>query len=163
MRFANAVRQPVDQPPLANAVDGAWLRKKSAIDDGIKTLHKFRADFESATKTKWTVGESGSMRELSIYLAQVTKSMTDLIENLGGFSSEKSTRAAKDVYEEIKRGRTAYEVMTEDAQKVVMNLLLDAASDVSPVARGVKSIKIRILIRLKDRSRKHARRTDREP
>jgi hypothetical protein len=130
---------PVDQPSLARVVDGAWLGKKYAIDDGIKTLRKFRSDLES--DAKWTVGESGSMRELSIYLAQVTKSMTDLIENLGGFSGEKSSRAAKDVYEEIKRGRTAYEVMTQDAKKVVVNLLLDAASEVSPVARGAKSIK----------------------
>lgn len=81
------------------------------------------------------------MRELSIYLVQVTKSMTDLIENLGGFSSEKSTRVAKDVYNEIKRGRTAHDVMTQDVQKVVINFILDAASDVNPVARGVKSIK----------------------
>jgi hypothetical protein len=137
IRQCNAL--PIDQPQLARAVDGAWLGKKYAIDDGIKTLRKIRADLQS--DAKWTVGEPGSVRELSIYLAQVTKSITDLIENLGGFSSEKSTRAVKDVYEEIKRGRTAYEVVTQDTQTVVLNLLLDAASDVSPVARGAKSIK----------------------
>jgi hypothetical protein len=130
---------PNDRNQITRSVDSAWYRKKAVINDGLKTLHKLRSDLDS--DYKWTIGDPGSMRELTTYLAQVTKTTTDLIEDLGGFSTSKSSRAANDVYEQIKLGRTSYEVVTQDAQKVVANVLLDAASDVSPIARSAKTVK----------------------
>jgi archaellum component FlaC len=134
---------PSDKKQLAAPIDSAWFRKKAAINDGINTLRKFRSDLEN--DSKWTIGDPGSARELTTYLAQVTKTTTNLLENLGGFSSEKSTRAAKEVYEKIKQGRTAYEAVTQDAKKIVINVLLDAASDaksnVNVIAKAVKTIK----------------------
>jgi hypothetical protein len=62
---------------------------------GHRALRNLSAGLES--DAKWTVGDPGSSRELVTYLAQVTKVTTGLFENLGGFSSEKSTRAAKEI------------------------------------------------------------------
>jgi hypothetical protein len=130
---------PSDKKRLAAPIDSAWLRKKIALNDGIVTLRKLRSSLEN--DFMWTVGDPGSVRELTTYLALVTKTTAKLVEDLGGFSHEKSARAAKDIYEAIKQGRTAYEVITEDARRVVVNVLLDAAADVNVAARTAKAIK----------------------
>ena len=74
-------------------------------------------------------------------LAMVTKTTTDLIEGLGGFSNQKAVGAAKEIYESIKDGKTAYQVTTEDTNKVVVNVLLDAGSQASPILRAAKTTK----------------------
>jgi hypothetical protein len=82
---SQCISLPIERNQLTTSVDVVWLRKKTAIDDRIKSLRKIRTDLES--DTKWTLGEPGSIRQQAIYFAEVTKSTTDLIENLAGFSS----------------------------------------------------------------------------
>jgi len=130
---------PNDRNELTNGMNGAWSKKKAAINDGLMTLRKIRSDLQS--DYAWAVGDPGSARELATNFALMTKTTTNLLEDIGGFSTERSRRSVKEVYERIKQGRTAYETITEDATKVATNILLDAASDVNLVARAVKTIK----------------------
>jgi hypothetical protein len=128
---------PASPAQFASSSNSAWSRKKLTLQDGVKHLRGLRRELES--EFKWQIGDPGSFRELTTYLAEVTKLSTDVIEDLVPLSGKK-IRDAKGIYENIQLGRSAYDVMTDGANGIV-NAVLDFAAELNPVIRGAKTLK----------------------
>jgi phage-related tail protein len=130
---------PTNEQLLFKQVDAVWVHKMDLMREHVEYLNKLHS--ELANEAKWKVGEPGGAPELITYLAEVAKTTTDLIQDLTGLSGTKLVGTGKNVYEAIEKGRKAYEIVSEDTQKVVEDAILDATSKRSPVARSVKAIK----------------------
>jgi hypothetical protein len=130
---------PRDPTYYRGEVAKAWQQKKAFLMDHQKTLQQLRADRQS--DYAWNVGDAGSARELATYFAMVTKTTSDLIEDLGGFGSEKAVGRATEIYAAIKDGKTAYTLVAGDALTAVTDVLIDAAADEIPTIRGAKAVK----------------------
>jgi hypothetical protein len=128
-----------DKKTYDNQVNNVWREKRKLLADSQNDLRNIRSELE--TDYAWNVGDPGSARELTTALALVTKTTANLVEGLGGFSTEKSVRTAMDIYENIKLGKAAYKIVTEDAGKAVLEVMFDAGSRINPVVKAAKTTK----------------------
>lgn len=128
---------PLSRDYYTDAVRRVWMAKKKAFEEHLDTLTKLRKDLVS--DYWWTVGDPGSAREAVTFLALVSKTTTDLIEDLSGFATIHEIGAAKDIYNAIKQGQLAHEAIKSDSTTAATLVLLDLQAGVNPAIRVAKT------------------------
>jgi hypothetical protein len=77
---------PQSRDATAAEFDKAWVAKREAIDEHIKTLRELKKKLDDSY---WLwIGKAGGGRELITILAMVTKTTTDLIQDLAPLGGE---------------------------------------------------------------------------
>jgi hypothetical protein len=71
---------PPNRDAVASEFDKSWMVKRDAIADEIASLRKYRKDLDD-DNSLW-IGPPGSKRELLTIFAMITKTTTDLIQDL---------------------------------------------------------------------------------
>lgn len=128
-----SVRSEVERP-----VDRVWLKKRRVLEEGIQTLESIRSDLQR--DYRWKIGDQGSAREFLTAVAVVTKTATNLTENLVGFGdADTKLLIASVIYDRVKAGWKSYELLEKDAEASARKIALDLGANVHPALRALKA------------------------
>jgi hypothetical protein len=123
-----------------------YSAKLRALTEGLETLRQQRSELESSFNSD--IGDPGSIRSSITYIAAITKTATDLINDVTGFLPEgklgdtirtvgKWKLSSKQVYEAITKGKLISDAVGEDALQAAVDVSLEAVT-VNPVVAAGK-------------------------
>lgn len=132
-RFAE---EPIDVQELLTTAHSA---KVGFLVEGRDDLRKLREEIEA--DVAWN---AGTTRQVTAYLALLTKTTLDLGIGLAGFNSVTkgvegavSTGAKIDWLKAYKAGKRSHNVLKEDAEDLVATIIFEFAADLHPLIRAV--------------------------
>ena len=136
---------PSDLETYKMAVALKYSAKLRALTEALETLRQQRSELESSFNSD--IGDPGSIRSSITYIAAITKTATDLINDVIGFLPEgklsdtirtvgKWKLSSKQVYEAITKGKLIADAVGEDALQAAVDVMLEAATVNPAVATG---------------------------
>jgi hypothetical protein len=140
-RIADDCARLEDDPlNIQRLFDAAYQSKLGFLVEGREDLRTLRSQLER--DLEWG---TGATRQVAAYLALVTKTTADLAIGLAGFNAvnkgvqDVAVAAVKiDWLKAYKTGKRHYNVLTEEADKLMLTTVLSVAADLHPVIRAAE-------------------------
>ncbi len=145
-RLVDCSAIPSDVASYQMLVALKYSAKLRALNEGLDTLRQQRAELESTFNLDF--GDAGSIRSGITYMAAITKTAADLIDDILAYLPEgklgnsvysvfKWKLSSREAYEAITKGKLITESVSEDSLQAAIDVLLESAT-VNPAVTTAK-------------------------
>lgn len=136
-RKDNCAAIPTDLESYKMAVALKYSAKLRALTEGLELLRRQRSELENTFN--FDIGAPGSIRSSITYIAAITKTATDLINDVLAYLPEgklgnslyklgKWKLSSRQAYEAITKGKLINDAVSEDALQAAIDVTLEAAT-----------------------------------